>query len=181
MSAASAAYLKLADFAARCRQTALQLPSRQDVEEYWSGIGFLLDGRRYAAPLEQVTEILTVPSYTPVPGVMSWMKGIANVRGRLMAVMDLVGFLDKPVPSQDEQRRLLVVDRGDLYTGLTVDEVYGIQYLPVTGFRQQVEQADPAMAPYLQGSFERDGEIWPVFSIEQLAEDPRFLQVARTG
>ena len=89
MSTASAAYAKLADYYLRCRNTALELPSRQEMVQYWSGIGFMLDGRRYVAPLEQVSEILTVPSYTRVPGVESWMKGVANVRGRLMAVMDL--------------------------------------------------------------------------------------------
>ncbi len=181
MSAASAAFIKLAEYSARCRQRALQLPSRQDVVQYWSGIGFLLDGRRYVAPLEQVSEILQVPSYTRVPGVHHWMKGIANVRGRLMAVMDLTGFLEKSSALQEKRRRLLVIDQGDLYTGLTVDDVYGMQHFPVTGYKAEPDDVDDAVRPYLQGGYEKDGEVWQVFSIEHLAEDPRFLQVARTG
>ena len=143
MSTASAAFVKLAEFSARCRQRAWQLPSRQDVVQYWSGIGFLLDGRRYVAPLEQVSEILQVPSYTRVPGVHHWMKGIANVRGRLMAVMDLTGFLEKSTPLQEKRRRLLVIDQGDLYTGLTVDDVYGMQHFPVTGYTADPKQCCP--------------------------------------
>lgn len=177
----SASYAKLADYLARCRNTALALPARQDVVQYWSGIGFELDGQRYVAPLDQVSEILTPPSYTRVPGVLSWMKGVANVRGRLMAVMDLTGFLDKQAEAQARRRRLLVVDRGELYTGLTVDDVFGMQHFDVETFVSDPEGLDPAVQPYVRGAYSRDGERWPVFSLEALAGDPRFLQVARTG
>ena len=181
MSKASAAYSKLAEYAQRCRKTALELPQRQDVVQYWSGIGFLLDGRRYVAPLEQVSEILTVPNYTRVPGVESWMKGVANVRGRLMAVMDLTGFLEKRTQLKESRRRLLVLDQGELYTGMTVDDVYGMQHFDTGSFDQDPAGVDESVRPYITGSYERDGESWQVFSIELLAEDPRFLQVARTG
>jgi twitching motility protein PilI len=164
VSAASAAFIKLAEYSARCRERSLQLPSRQDVVQYWSGIGFL-----------------PVPSYTRVPGVHHWMKGIANVRGRLMAVMDLTGFLEKSSSLQDKRRRLLVIDQGDLYTGLAVDDVFGIQHFPVTGYTPDPDDVDESVRPFLQGAYEKDGEFWQVFSIEHLAEDPRFLQVARTG
>lgn len=181
MSAASAAYIKLAEYLARCRTTALDLPARQDVVRYWSGIGFLLDGRRYVAPLEQVSEILTAPAYTRVPGVHSWMKGVANVRGRLMAVMDLTGFLEKSTAQQDKRRRLLVIDQGELYTGLAVDDVYGMQHFDVETYSEEPGDLDEMVVPYIEGAYQRDGEQWPVFSLMQLANDPRFLQVARTG
>lgn len=177
----TASYVRLADYLARCRNTALALPARQDVVQYWSGIGFELDGRRYVAPLDQVSEILTPPSYTRVPGVLSWMKGVANVRGRLMAVMDLTGFLDKQTEAQVRRRRLLVMDRGELYTGLAVDDVFGMQHFDVDTFVGDPDGLDRAVQPYVQGSYSRNGEQWPVFSLEMLARDPRFLQVARTG
>lgn len=181
MSTASEAYSILADYFQRCRNTALELPQRQDVVQYWSGIGFLLDGRRYVAPLEQVSEILTVPSYTRVPGVESWMKGVANVRGRLMAVMDLTGFLEKRTELKEARRRLLVLDHGELYTGMTVDDVYGMQHFDAEAYESEPGDVDDAVRPYITGAYQRDGDSWQVFSIELLAEDPRFLQVARTG
>lgn len=181
MSAASAAYIKLAEYLARFRSTALDLPAKQDVVQYWSGIGFMLDGVRYVAPLEQVSEILMSTSYTRLPGVHSWMKGVANVRGRLMAVMDLAGFLEKNSALQEKRRRLLVIDQGDLYTGLTVDEVFGMQHFNVETFTGEPEGVDDAVQPYIEGGYMRDGELWQVFSLLQLASDPRFLQVARTG
>jgi|TARA_R110002073_G_scaffold68403_1_gene169969 twitching motility protein PilI len=181
VSAASAAYIKLAEYLTRFRTTALELPSRQDVVQYWSGIGFMLDGRVYVAPLEQVSEILMSTPYTRLPGVHHWMKGVANVRGRLMAVMDLAGFLDKKTSLQEKRRRHLVIDHGELYTGLTVDEVYGMQHFAVDTFTDQPEGVDDAARPFVEGAYMRDGEQWLVFNLMQLATDPRFLQVARAG
>ncbi|WP_111657899.1 chemotaxis protein CheW [Isoalcanivorax indicus] len=181
MSAASAAYIKLAEYYVRCREKAAELPSKEDLVSYWSGIGFMLDGVRYVAPLDEVSEILKVPPYTRVPGVLSWMKGVANVRGRLMTVMDLTGFLNKATTLQERRRRLLVIDEGELYTGLAVDDVLGMQHFPVDGFSAGTAEADEAVAPYIRGSYTRDDGHWAVFSLFQLADDPRFLQVARTG
>ncbi len=181
MSAASAAFEKLAEYFARCREQARDLPSRQDVVRYWSGIGFVLDGVHYVAPLEEVSEILSVPAYTHVPGVLSWMKGVANVRGRLMTVMDLTGFLDKTTALQERRRRLLVMDQGELYTGLVVDEVLGMQHFPEEGFVEEAPELDQAVKPYTRGAYKRNDGYWPVFSLYQLAEDPKFLQGARTG
>ncbi|KAF0810933.1 type IV pili signal transduction protein PilI [Alcanivorax sp. S71-1-4] len=181
MSAASAAYIKLAEYYVRCREKAAALPSQQDLVQYWSGIGFTLDGVRYVAPLDEVSEILKVPPYTRVPGVLNWMKGVANVRGRLMTVMDLTGFLDKPSALQERRRRLLVIDEGELYTGLTVDDVLGMQHFPVDGYVSEAPALDDAVRPYTLGAYQRDNEYWPVLSLFRLADDPRFLQVARTG
>ena len=181
MSAVSAAFEKLAEYYGRCRHQARDLPSQQDLVRYWSGIGFVLDEVRYVAPLEEVSEILSVPSYTRVPGVLNWMKGVANVRGRLMTVMDLTGFLEKTTSLNESRRRVLVMDQGELYTGLVVDEVLGMQHFPEENYVDEPPELDPVVRPYTRGAYKRAEGYWPVFSLFQLAEDPRFLQVARTG
>ena len=46
MSAASAAFIKLAEYFIRCRDNAAALPSQEDLVQYWSGVAFVLDGVR---------------------------------------------------------------------------------------------------------------------------------------
>jgi twitching motility protein PilI len=181
-AAASAAFITLADYLARCRARAADLPMREDAVQYWSGVGFTLEGRYFVAPLDEVAEILSVPAYTRIPGVLGWMKGVANVRGRLMTIMDLSRFLGNVSDLQEKRRRLLVLDRDDLYTGVIVDEVLGMQHFPADD-----HVATPAtgegqdISAYLDGGYPRDGEQWSVFSLARLARDPRFMQAARTG
>ena len=78
MSEVSQAYLKLIEISERSRQHAHGLPEQEQAKSIWSGVGFTLNDRRYVAPMDEVSEILTVPRYTQVPGVQSWVKGIAN-------------------------------------------------------------------------------------------------------
>jgi twitching motility protein PilI len=178
---ASAAYIQLADYNRRCREQAKDLPMQQDAVSYWSGVGFVMDGKKYVAPLDEVSEILSVPAYTRIPGARSWMKGVANVRGRLMTVMDLSGFLEKSSPVQEKRRRLLVLDQDDLYTGMAVDEVLGMQHFPIDEFVESLPVSDTSVTNFVRGAYRREGEYWSVFSLTRLAEDPRFMQVARTG
>lgn len=179
MATVSEAFLKLVEIASRSRGSASDLPSKIEAEAHWSGIGFTLDGVRYAAPMGEVAEILRVPRYTQVPGVRTWVKGVSNVRGRLLPIMDLMTFLDKASSFQARQRRLLVIDRGDLYSGLVVDEVLGMQHFPTASFDDKPKDLDGEVAPFIQGSYhrERDGR-WLVFSLHKLSEDPRFMHVA---
>lgn len=182
MSAESQGFAVLADYLLRHEQFGLPLPAAEDFADHWSGIGFLLDGHRYVASISEVGEILTPPTYTRVPGVKPWFKGISNVRGRLMGVVDFAGFLNKPASKiHTSAQRLIVIDDGDLYSGLVVDGILGLHHFSQDAFDARHKSEDEAMAPYVVGGFEKEGEHWSVVSLLKLANDPRFLQVARTS
>jgi twitching motility protein PilI len=181
MSDTPAAYLKLVALQRLCRAKATGLPQQADIVEYWSGIGFTMDGVRYVAPIPEVSEILHVPRYTKVPGVLGWIKGIANVRGRLLPIMDLIGYFNRRSPLQEKRRRLLVLEHGDVYSGLVVDDVMGMQHFPVDTYSRDSGEQDAAIVPYTDGCYTRDDGKWIVFSPHRLVDDPRFMQVARTG
>ncbi len=178
MSEVSRAYIALAEIAQLSRQYAQGLPAQEEARAIWSGVGFTLNDRRYVVSMDEVSEILSVPRYTQVPGVKSWVKGIANVRGRLMPVMDLLGFLNRPSALQLKRRRLLALERGELYSGLVVDEVLGMQHIPQDTFTNTVPGEYAETRPYLKGGFATEKGFWAVFSLYELARDPRFLNVA---
>lgn len=175
------AFQLLAAYDKRLTEGATRLPSTQELVQYWSGISFTLDGVNYVVPRSEVAEVLAVPGYTRVPGVQGWMRGVSNVRGRLMAIMDLMVFLRKTSKLKEKKRRVLVVDDQELYTGLVVDEILGMEHFTEDSFIAQWSPADEDVAPYVQGAFEKEGAYWPVFSLQLLSQDPRFLQVSRAG
>lgn len=87
--------------------------------------------------------------------------------------MDLGGFLGLELSKARKQRRVLVVEYNDLFVGLLVDEVVGMQH-----FAQDALLVSPSPgAPFIQGQF--DGEpLWQVFSPFALAQAPGFMDVA---
>jgi len=168
----------LQDIAQRCKSHAADLPSRVEAVAYWRGVGFILGGKQYVASMEDVSEILTTPKLTLVPGVKHWVQGVANVRGRLVPIMDLAAFLGERVSSQ-RNKRVLVIEHGDLINGLVVDAVLGMQHFPEESMQPIAEaDVDERVAPYVLGQYQRGGENWPVFSIEALLENEHYMDIA---
>src|ERR1700760_1565499 len=85
----------------RCRLLAADLPSQSIRQDNWSGIGFRLGEHWYVAPMGEVSEVLHEPRFTQLPGVKSWVKGVANLRGRLLPMMDLGGFFSDREPGHE--------------------------------------------------------------------------------
>lgn len=168
---------RLLEIDARCRELAAGLPSQREVAQTWSGIGFRMGTRYYVAPMGEVAEILHEPRFTLLPGVKTWVKGVSNVRGRLLPVVDLCGYFGIELSPLRRQRRLLVVDHRDVFAGLTVDEVFGMQHFAVEAFSEQVSQAEDVVRPFLHGCFQRE-RPWLVFSPHALAGSQDFLSVA---
>ncbi|TWC37786.1 twitching motility protein PilI [Pseudomonas sp. SJZ079] len=177
MSDAQTPFQTLLDIDQRCRALAAGLPSQQATLQTWSGIGFRMGERLFVAPMGEVGEVLHEPRYTLLPGVKGWVKGVANVRGRLLPVMDLCGFFGAELSPLRKQRRVLVVDHRDVFAGLTVDEVFGMQHFPVDTFSEQLPLLEASIQPFIHGVFQRE-QAWLVFSPHALAQHQRFLDVA---
>lgn len=178
MSELSPAYLTLVDLASRSRKNADELPAQEAAKTFWTGVGFTLDGNQYVASMDEISEILSVPRFTQVPGVQTWVRGIANVRGRLMPVMDLLTFLDRKSDIQWKRRRLLVIEKDELYSGLVVDRVLGMQHFTQDSFVDELPASYGVTKEYLTGGYTSEKGAWGLFSLRKLASDPRFLNVA---
>ncbi|WP_394559804.1 chemotaxis protein CheW [Aquipseudomonas alcaligenes] len=177
MSDAQSPFQLLVDLDQRCRALAAGLPSQQQTVQTWSGIGFRMGDRYFVAPMGEVGEVLHEPRHTLLPGVKNWVKGVANVRGRLLPVMDLCGFFGSELSPLRKQRRVLVVDHNEVFAGLTVDEVFGMQHFPVDTFSEQLPPLEAAISPFIHGVFQRE-RPWLVFSPHTLALHQGFLDVA---
>ena len=98
-----------------------------------------LGGSRYALPMDCVAEVGRPPSLTRVPGVPAWLAGVANWRGRVLAVLDLRSLLTAPVVPLDRRARLVVLNRAGVPVGLLTEGVEGTHLL-------DHEQVEPSLA-----------------------------------
>src|SRR5690606_36272256 len=152
MSAQAAPFAVLTDIAQRSRSMASGLPEQQEAVELWHGIGFILAGERYVAPMGDVTEILHVPRFTHIPGARPFVMGAGNVRGRLLPLVDRAGFFDIPRSSRRlRERRVLVIEQGGILSGLVVDSVLGMQYFATDSFRANPEGVPDSVRPFVEG------------------------------
>lgn len=163
----------LLDIERRSRLYAVGLP-KQKIENYWEGVLFSIAGMGVIAPLKEVKEILNYPSgLTPVPGTRDWLLGMANIRGNLLPIIDLQQFLGGSPVVLGRRSRVLVINHQGLYAGLLVGDVQGMRH-----FLDQQHTTVPVLSDnirqFVQGAYDYQGTIRPVFSMNLLAENTEF-------
>ena len=166
------AFSQLTAIAFRSQEVASDLPLRENAQTHWNGLGFNLLGQRFVVPMSEVSELMRLPPQTRLPGVKPFVTGIANVRGRLMAILDLAAFFGEISTLATAQRRVLAVEDEDLYFGFMIDESLGMQHFPSDAHSERVEQISEIFLPYLKGCYTIGGLVWPVLSLSKLAADP---------
>ncbi len=173
---ASSAFQTLAALDGYCRQGGARMIVQKEAVPTVSVVCFSLDGIRYAVPFSDIVELLELPPCTRLPRVQSWVRGVSNVRGRLLPLIDLAAFIGTSLATPPRQQRVLVMDKNGIFVGLQVDEVIGMRHFSVDTFTEDAGLKE-GLAPYVEGGY-RDGDrVWGVFRPELLVGDMRFLSV----
>jgi purine-binding chemotaxis protein CheW len=87
---------------------------------------FRLSEQEYALEIMSVREIRGWTHATPLPHAPQFMKGVINLRGTVLPVMDLALRLGMPQRAQNDRNVIIVVKFEDVMTGLLVDAVSDI-------------------------------------------------------
>lgn len=178
MTAISKGYRLLQDIDNRSRADALGLPQQVEVRRTWSGVGFRLGNVNLLSKLEEVDEILISTNMTHVPSALSWVKGIANIRGMLMPIMDLRDFIEGEAAGSGRKTRIILIKKGELEAGLVVDEVFGMRHFFEEERTKSMPEVSDGLNKYLEGAFHKGDMHWGIFNMDYLAADPDFLKVA---
>jgi len=86
----------------------------------------------YAVDSAAVREIVPTCSATRLPGAPPHVRGVMNLRGRLVTVVDLTRRLTGE-GVRNAEGSTIVVQSGERVLGLSVDEVRDVQSLEVSG------------------------------------------------
>ncbi|MEL6620231.1 MAG: chemotaxis protein CheW [Pseudomonadota bacterium] len=87
---------------------------------------FRLSDQEYSLDIMCVREIRGWTRATPLPHAPSYVKGVINLRGTVLPVMDLAQRLGLPGQQQSDRNVIIVVNHEDSMTGLLVDAVSDI-------------------------------------------------------
>jgi len=88
---------------------------------------FLAGGRRCACVLEMVREIVPMRAATRLPGAPAWVRGLVNLRGALVTVVDLSARFGVPRPGDSGE--VLVAEAEGKTLGILVDAVKDVMAL----------------------------------------------------
>jgi len=147
----------------------------EEVKTEWLGVAFKIRGHTLLAPMTEVSEVFSPPNLAPVPGVKSWLLGIANMRGNLLPVIDLEGFLYGNNLARDfGNQRIIAVENA----GLKVSAILGLKRFWIDEEVVAPSHIDRELQPFVDSAYRREAAHYGVFNVSKLVGNELFLDVA---
>lgn len=87
---------------------------------------FNLQGQQYAMKTEQVEEISKLIDITPVPNAPSYIKGLINLRGNVISLMELSKLLQLQLQEDQKYQNIIIAKTDNEMIGLLVGEIYEV-------------------------------------------------------
>lgn len=138
-AAAAPDIYRYADLLQADQEAAEDKERRQEREESW--VSFRLAEQSCALPVDQVQEVLRVGSITRVPHAPSAVRGVTNLRGRVLPVVDLRRRLGLREAELDEHSRVLVASIKNRPVGMLVDGVHQMVAILPSSIQDTPEEA----------------------------------------
>jgi len=139
---------------------------------------FSLGGTKFGIPIHQVVELDKLPRVTPVPNVPYWVRGVTNLRGEILTVLDLRLLLGMERRDQLERGRILVVRLGeDATTALVVDEVSGIANYAQERLTPPGAEIGEKIIQLLDGIYSTEELALKVLNVDKLRATPELRQL----
>jgi purine-binding chemotaxis protein CheW len=112
---------------------------------------FALDREEFGIPVTQVREVIRVSDITRVPQAPAHVRGVANLRGRILAVVELRSRLGLPAAELTPRSRVVVVEVRERVLGLLVDAVSQVTKVPEASVVPAPDEVVSTDATYLTG------------------------------
>lgn len=125
-------------------------------------------GESYALPLLDVREVMKDQALTPIPGVHPSVLGLMNIRGEIVAVVDLRRLLS--LDDSRELQRLVVVSDDSRMVGLAVEDVPGVEGVEESEVQETPATTDKRLSEFVQGVAVLDGRVTAVLDVAKLIE-----------
>ena len=126
----------------------------------------------FALPIEAVREIVMVPEITPVPETGRFVRGIINLRGRILPVLDLgerLGF--GRGPAHPDGRILVVEPDREHPVGLLVDDASEVLRVPAESLAPPPELAAGGSAGAVRSVARLEGRMLLVLDLDRVLAD----------
>jgi purine-binding chemotaxis protein CheW len=145
-------------------------------------VTFRLDGEVYAIDVGNAREIVGVPRLTRMPSTPSWIRGVMNLRGSVVPVIDLKHKFEMGRTEVTKDACILVVEfriDDQLYVvGFLVDAVVEVFELAPTAIEEPPRFGASYSPPYVKGMGRRGDVVFVVLDADKVLSDSE-INVAR--
>jgi purine-binding chemotaxis protein CheW len=131
-------------------------------------VAFRLGNETYAMDISYIHEIIRMKEITFVPRAPHYMRGVINLRGRIVPVMDLRARLGLPTHEETAQSRIIVVEANGESIGLIVDAVSEVLRLPEDQIEPPIQADNAENANYVSGLGKTNDKLVLLLDVEKV-------------
>jgi purine-binding chemotaxis protein CheW len=136
-------------------------------------VTFELDGRLYGVDVNAVQEVLRGQTRTRVPLAPTSLAGLINLRGQVLAAMDLREVLGLPPRGADAPEPMLVVIRVDGEPiALLVDRIGAVVDVNADSFEAPPDTLTGPTRDLIRGAYKLEGELLLALDVERAVDVP---------
>ncbi len=129
---------------------------------------YYIDNVLYGIEIEYITEIISILPITVVPRVPSFIKGVINIRGKVVPVISIRNKINQPEIPYDDKTCIIIVEINDLTVGLIVDCVREISTVLPTDTCTAPDYKTLNADQYIKSIIDSGGEIKQLLDIHKL-------------
>lgn len=136
---------------ARARELARPLGRRVADGAMLEVVEFRLAREVYAIEHAYVREVIPLENLTVLPCAAAFVRGVVNIRGQILAVIDIKKLFDLPDEGITDLHRVIVVSAAGTKVGILADVVTAVRSLPVAGVQASLPTLTGIREAYLRG------------------------------
>jgi len=143
-------------------------------------VTFCLDDETYGINVLQVREVLRVSEIAPVPGAPANVRGVINLRGNVVTVVDARRSFRMAARPVDEAARIVVVEVDEHVVGLFVDAVAEVLELTRSMVESAPNVGNEENSKYIDGVVNHPGGILILVDVRKMLSDDEWKQLVAT-
>lgn len=132
---------------------------------------FRIGEEEYGADINKVTVIERMLNIARVPTTPAYIKGVINLRGDIIPVMDLRLRLGLPEKEEDEDTRIIILDINKIFFGIIVDSVSEVLQLEEAKIESAAGIINDKNMDYINGVAKAESKLVTLINMEKLISE----------
>jgi len=129
---------------------------------------FYVSGTTYGLDTDVVREVIKVGNWTKVHGAAEYIKGISNLRGRIVTIIDLGQRLNLSCSEITSESRIFIVEWRNEYVGLLVDAVSDVVVVDVGKLMPPPSNVGQIQGKYFKGICQSNEGLIAIMNIDEV-------------
>ncbi|MHB9053767.1 MAG: chemotaxis protein CheW [Thermoleophilia bacterium] len=151
-------------------------PQHEKPEDTLPFVVFSLAGETFAVEIGRVREIIRIPKVTWVPGAPELIRGVINLRGNVVAVLDLAAVLSLPPTVETPSSRIIIAESGDQVAGMLVDSVSRVTDIAPSQVEPVLRTLDESQRSFVIAQSNLDERLIGILDLDQIMERVRSVK-----